>query len=358
MAMKIRASVLIAALSLAFGALAAAAPDRGEERIWTGTNGSSFRGTYVESMGQGGKIRFFTTAGKIVTVAFGNLSEADQKIIEGFEGKPAAGAAAKKSAFDPDKFKDLPAADRNLMPERKPGDFGGNDDESMVDALWVSLLWWNSFEVMPIPKTGDFDKKAEWLHEELTRHIAPRGRSAASDQETKEGLEKYFSRRLEDIGSCKVSTIEEAVKHDSLLVELVKNDPVIRASGAFICPLILSKLSKGNDIVIIRLGMTYENGKDYVECAAIEHIAEDGAFSMHMYGKRLTGKMAEVPKAKATKPSWDDKLYEFVINNRDSLPKNYVTEGARFFAYKDTSGLVLKPYVYKTPGEPAPLPKD
>jgi hypothetical protein len=104
--------------------------------------------------------------------------------------------------------------------------------------------------------------------------------------------------------------------------------------------------------------MTYENGKDYVECAAVENIEADGSFGMHMYGKRLKGKMVLVPEKKAVKGKQDGSLYEFVIIDRDSLPKHYVDEGARFFINGYSGGLVLKPYVYKTPGEPAPLPKD
>lgn len=347
---EIRVSVLVAALSFAFGALAAAAPDRGEERIWTGTNGSSFRGTYVESMGQGGKIRFITTAGKAVTVAFGNLSEADRKIIEGFEGKATGGAETRKPDFDPDKFKELPAADRNLMPERKPEDFGGENDGTVTNALWISLLWWNAFEVMPIPKKGDFDSKAEWLMEELTRYLGEHRYKLATEEETKEGVEKYFLKRLEDTGACKVYTLMEAVTRDQ---------PNPAANDSIMSPLSLSRLTKGNDIVIIRLGTSSKRGMHPPVGAAIENIHEDGTFSMHIYGKRLSGKMIEVTKRKpGDRVRYNGALYEFVVNNRDDLPKFYVDEDGRFFIYGDTSGTVLRPYVYKTLGEPAPLPKD
>ena len=347
MAMTLSQAALVAAFSLAMAAPAAAEPQRREERIWTGTNGASFRGSYIDSIAQGGKIRFLTSAGKMVVVAFGNLSEADQKIIESYEGKAATVAETKTSAYDPDKFKELPAADRNLFPERNPHDFGGNDDESMVDALWVSLLWWNAFEVMPIPKSGDFDKKAAWLHEELTRYIAQRGRSATTTEEAKEGVEKYFSRHLEDIGACKVMT----------LADLHKN-PDLKFKG--LTPAGISELVKGNDIVILRFEMLYEDGKKYVECAALEKMDAAGNFSMHMYGKRLTGKMTVVPHPDP--PKYDPKMQvqEFVVTDRGLLPENYQKEGARFFVGMENWAdlLVVKPYVYKTEGEPAPLPAD
>lgn len=335
-----------------------AAADAGLERIWTGKNGATFRGVYAGSLENGGKIRFLTSDGKMLVVAFGNLSEADQKTIESFEGKPAAGAQPGQPAHDPGKFKELPFADRNLIPERKPQDFGGNDDESMVDALWVSLLWWNAFEVMPIPKSGDFDKKAEWLHEELTRYIAESGSSAATVEEAKEGVEKYFSKRLGDIGACKASTIERAVLDNPSLLKLAQGDQRNSMNKAIMSLPVLSRLTIDNNIVILRLGMTYENGKSYVECGTFEKIGADGSFAMHMYGKRLKGKIAEVPKPKDGEARRDYNLYEFVITDRAFLPKKYVDEGARFYINEYTGGLVLQPYVYKTPGEPAPLPKD
>ncbi|MFK7850109.1 MAG: hypothetical protein AB8D78_03935 [Akkermansiaceae bacterium] len=315
------------------------------DRIWTGKNGATFRGTYIESFDNGGKIRFFTSSGKMLVIGFGNLIESDQKIILGMEGnnKPSNPKKRTKVTFNPDDFKPLPKADRGLIPERDPKDFGGTNDEAIVDALWVSLLWWNAFNVMPVPKKGDFDRKAEWLHEELTRYIAKGGNGSATLDETKEGLEKYFSRRLEDIGTCQIAVV----------------------SKESLTPATLSKMAAENNIVIVKLHMKYSNGSSYSSCAALEKISLDGTFSMHLSGNRFTGKLKEVKGIESRRFHYENgkpvqgKVYELELNDRASLPKHQFENEAKFFINDTrwTGALIMKPFVYKTEGEPVPIPE-
>lgn len=301
-----------------------------EERIWTGKNGASFRGTYSRSLEQGGKIEFLMSSGKVAVVAFGNLSEKDQKVIREFE----TGGGTKKAIDDPHAFKELPIADRRLIPERKAKDFGGTDNESMVDALWVSMLWWNASGVVPIPKKGKFEKQAEWLHKELTRSIAKGGKSSTSLSDAKEGMEAYFKKRLDDIGTCRVTVIEEGLN-----------------------PASLAKLTEGNAIVILKMSMTYSNGRSFTNCASVEKVNADGTFAMHLFGNRFTGKMTLKKDSQETQEK--KKEYELVLNDRLEIPEFYRDQGAQFFLNaNDWNGvLLLEPFIYKTPGEPAPIPK-
>ena len=305
--------------------------DPSAERLWTGMNGATFRGTYARTLDFGAKIEFLTSTGKVVQVAIENLSKKDQEVILGFEktlrGKP------EKEAVTEDDFKKLPAADRALIPERDPEDFGGTDDDSMVDALWISLLWWNAFEIMPVPKSGDFDRKTEWLHKELSRYISKGGNSATSLEDAKEGVAKYFERRLEDTGACKVTIIKEGLNPESL-----------------------SGLVTGNDIVIAKMSMTYSTGNDYSICAALESVKVDGSFALHFFGKRFTGKM-EVTEETAKMPP-HQRSYELVLNDRQNLPQYYKDQQPRFYLSTGRwEGLLLvKPYVYKEPGKPMPIP--
>ncbi len=330
-------SAFLPALSMivltSFSALGQANLDPTAERIWTGTNGATFRGTYARTLDLGAKIEFLTSTGKVVRVAIENLSKKDQEVIHGFEkklqGKPETPASIE------DDFKKLPAADRRLIPERVPKDFGGTDGEAMVDALWVSLLWWNAFEVMPIPKSGDFERKAEWLHKELTRYVGQSGSSASSLEEGKEGVEKYFEKRLEDTGACKVTIVQEGLN-----------------------PGKLSGLITGNDIAVLRMSMTYENGKGrgYSICAALESVAADGAFALHFFGNRFTGKMV-LTEATAKRPP-HRQSYDLVLNDTQNLPKYFQDQEPLFQVIPGGwNGLLLvKPYVYKEPGKPVPLP--
>ncbi len=301
------------------------------ERIWTGTNGATFRGTYSRTLDLGAKIEFLTATGKVVRVAIENLSKKDQEVILAFEktlrGKP------EKEAVTEDDFKKLPTADRILIPERHPEDFGGTDDEAIVDSLWVSLLWWNACDVMPVPKSGDFERKAEWLHKELTRYVSRGGRSSASLEKAKEGVEEYFKKRLEDTGACKVTVIQKGLDPENL-----------------------SGLATGNDIVILKTSMTYASGNTYSICASLESVGKNGSFALHFFGKRFTGNMVVTDKTANQPPH--RRSYELVLNDKDKLPQYYKDQQPRFYLSPGSwqGLLVMKPYVYKEEGKPVPLP--
>jgi hypothetical protein len=205
-------------------------------------NGATFLGTFVRTLDQGKKVQFLTSEGKVLAVAFENLSEKDREIVLLFEGKAPAKPAPEKAspAASKDAFKELPVAARMRIPTLKPEDFGGTDDESLVDALWVSLLWWDATGLVPIPKTGDIERKAAWLHKELSRHIPGGGQSAATLQDAQRGIGEYFEKRLEETGTCKCA---------------IRN---VAEPGE------LAKLATGNDIVIMRITMTYSNARDFV----------------------------------------------------------------------------------------------
>jgi hypothetical protein len=306
------------------------APEASQERPWTGVNGATFLGTYARTLDQGKKVQFLTSEGKIVTVAVENLSEKDREIIRAFEGKgpakPAPAAASKEA------FKELPVAARMRIPTLKPKDFGGTDDESVVDALWVSLLWWDATGIVPIPKTGDTGRKATWLHKELSRYVAKGGKGAASLQEAQRGVGEYFNKRLEETATCKCE---------------IRN---VFEPGE------LAKLATGNDIVILRMTMTYSNARDFVVAGVLESMEADGSFVMHLFGERFTGRMAANPEREPERPG--EKTHELTLSDREKMPEHYKTQGARFyFGENSWNGvLLMTPYVYKTPGKKAPIP--
>ncbi len=334
-------TLLIALPALVFSCMSAVsqdAPDPTAERPWTGTNGATFRGTYSRTLDFGAKIEFLTSSGKTVKVAIENLSKKDQETILAFE--KANRAKANPSAIDEDAFKELPVADRSLIPERKPEDYDLDGDESLVDAIWVSLLWWDAAGIAPIPKKGDYDKKAEWLYEELNRYIAKGGRSAATVEDGKEGITQYFKKRLEDVGACKVTAFG---CYDAALAKVD-----LEPGG-------ISKLAAGNDILVLKISMEYANGRNFTVSAAMEKVEEDGTFAIHLFGNRFTGKMAVVADKRPAVPK--GKVYELVLNDRLDLPEYYLAQEPRFYFGENGDGFLhLKPYIYKEPGKTVPIP--
>lgn len=309
-------------------------PQPGEERTWIGKNGARIYGVYAGTGEKNGKkYLFIDSEGKLVTVAFDNLIETDRELVLVFEGKAPA-KPAPVAVNTQDSFKKLPIADRKKIPTLESEEVGKTNYESIVHALCVSLLWWDVEGIMPVPKSGDFDRKAEWLYKELTRSVEERGDETASLQQTKKGLAEYFEKRLEEIGSCKSVILTE------------------------VDAAILSRLAAGNTIVILKMTMTYADpDKAYATAAALESMTPDGTFVMHMHGRRLTGKMTAVPANKGAKNG--AKVHEFSVTNPKAIHEYYKSRGAEH-SIGDNSwngALVIDPFVYKTPGNKAPIPE-
>ena len=305
-------------------------PQAGEERTWTGVNGKNFLGIFARTYEDGGKkAEFINSAGKLVTVALDNLIEEDRQLILVFEGKAPAVPAVDQSEF----FKTLPVADRKKIPPLESEEIGALEYESIVDAVWVSLLWWDAEGIMPVPKTGDFDRKADWLYKELQRSIAERGTDTASLEQTKKGLAEKFAKRLEENGTLKAQ-IQYNVDVESI-----------------------ARRTTGNTMVILKMTMTYSDSKVYATAAALESMEPDGTFVMHMFGRRLTGKMTATPAKKDAGNG--AKIFDLVVSNPEVIPDYYKENKVKFsIGDRHWNGVLLvDPFVDKTPGEKAPIPE-
>jgi len=311
----------------------AAADDLVSERLWTGINGRAFRGTFHQISADGMKAEFLTEQGKTMTVALANLIQADrERILNRGKAVPAANPTP---VGDPAAFMPAATPNRTLVPGLDPKQFGGSTNDSLVDALWVSLLWWDQAGVLGVPKKGDLERKAEWLHKQLTRVIAASGGHVASVEEAKKGLEKYFLTELKELATCRT-----IVEHGDF-------------SAAR-----LAHFAQGANVVILQMSMTYGKRKDFTMCATLEAIDLDGKFAIHVFGRRFTGRLKPVKEQKDRNAR--TVACEYVLDRREDLPDDYARNEATFFmGTSPLDGvLVLKPYVYQTPGKPSPLPPD
>lgn len=316
---------------------ASAAPT--EERIWTGINGKTFRGSFITLDENGTKAVFFTSTRQQVIVAVDNLIQADRDLLLGrvtvpsVAPAPATGPTPTPTPAAPpvvdtgDGFKKLPNANRTLIPDVKPEDLGESDDEALVDAIWVSFLWWEKNNILEVPGRGDYAKRAEQLHEELTRKIARGGNSSASLEEAKEGVEAYFKDELSDTATCRV--------------KILKNLPAVPAIAATLVDA---------RAVVMKMSMTYDNSRDFSVATALESLTPEGKFAFRVFGIRLHG---EVKTDATGKQEW-------IVANRDAMPEHYRNQGAKF--YLNPNGwnglLLIDPFVYKTKGKPSPLPPE
>jgi hypothetical protein len=310
-------------------AVPAVAADLQGEQLWTGSNGKTFRGTLHKILPDRSKAEFLSQDGKILTVALDKLIQADRDRVLN-PSTPSPSQTGDRGDFQPDR-----APDRALMPSLDPKSFNSGTNDAMVDALWISLLWWNQAGVLEIPKKGGFERKAEWLHKRLSRLVTSAGRSAASLDDGKRAIEEYFDGELKELAACRV--MEE---HNDF-------------SAAR-----LSRLAQGANAVILQMTMTYANGRDFSACAALESIEENGKFVMHVFGKRHTGQFKSAPKDKQGEQG--RAVWECAMDDSPPLPDQYLRNEPRFFMGNGSWNgvLVLKPYLYRIPGKPSPLPAD
>lgn len=316
--------------SVALNLTAAPASEYLQPRNWTGNNGVVFLGKFVKTFEDGKKVEFMDSTGKVIKTDFQNLSEKDQQIVLILTEKvPVVQKPDLKVLADA--FKILPVANRSKIPGLDPLEFELTNNESMVNAIWVSLLWWDTAGVLSVPKSGNFKRKAEWLHEELTRYIAKNGKSAATIEETKEGVTEYFEKRLENTAICKIMTLKAQKPKD------------------------LPQWLVGNNIVIIKMTMEFLNDERYVTCGSLKTISENGDFTMSLLGVHAEGRILPVPDSKKGK----SKVYELIISNRHNLPKRHLDKKTRFYIGENgwEGVLVMTPYVYKIPEGKSLIPE-
>jgi len=160
------------------------------ERLWTSKDGKTFRGIFHRVLLPGDKAEIADTQGKIYQIPLSALSDADRALIL---ESPVPAARV---------YKELPALDRSRIPVINQGDFGQKSSDCVPSSLCNFLLWWDQEKVLEIPKRGDFQKKAEWIHTLMARLCVTRNNSGTSLSAVKEAFAKYFKTELADVATC------------------------------------------------------------------------------------------------------------------------------------------------------------
>lgn len=316
---------IISQVSVMIAMTVLASAETTPERLWTGMNGNNFSGVFHKLSPDGKNAEFLSSNGRLVSVAIENLIPKDREVIL---NPLKTNVSDVPVVADMNLFKPVASPSRQSTPLLSPKTFGCSTNQSLVDAL----LWWDQAMVLEIPKKGDLESKAQWLHNKLTRAVVVGGDNPTTE-DAKKGVEDYFSDELEKVAACRVK-IEQ------------KN----------FSPTFLAGLLQGSNAVVLRMSMEYSSGKNYTVSSVLESMTQDGNFVIHVFGKRLKGrlKLMEAEKRGVNPPVF----WEYVLDPTSELPDYYATNEAKFFMGKTTwnAVLLLKPYVYLTPGKIAPLP--
>ncbi len=195
------------------------------EQLWRGNNGKAFRGTFVAFNEDRSTATFDTSTGKRVTVAVANLIPQHRDILLGTVRRPAPTPPPAPQTGGG--FKTLPEPDRSLVPKLAPKDFGSSDQDMLTTAVWSAFLWWDQTGLLEVPGRGNFNKRAENLHEQFARDISKGGRGAASLEDAKAAVEKHFAEHHAETAACRVNITPSPIDSQKLAAALTGANAVI-----------------------------------------------------------------------------------------------------------------------------------
>ncbi len=374
--------------------VSAAAGDLEGERVWTGANGKTLRGTYVRTLEDGAKVEIRMSTGKLQVIALENLSGGDRQLVEkenrgGMGGllrdltkKGGAGLREKVDELtggeadalaeeiservekevdrakeflggkDPEdeprrtgtgpfaRFKAEPHVDRKGIPVINQGEFGNKASDCVPSAFCNFLLWWDEIGYLEIPKRGDFEDKAEWIHSRIARYCGTRNTAGTSVDEAREGFAKYFEKDIGDLAAHRCFR-----DHD-------------------LRPENLARYTTGTDATMLEVTIRRPPGRDSGHWVALVEAWPDGTLVFNTWGMRFEGRMKPLEKSSETvtvgRQLVPATTYEIEIINPDDLPDAYKNQETRFILDpRNWDGVVVvRPYRYREEGKPAALPGD
>ncbi|MEM1084291.1 MAG: hypothetical protein AAGI48_09220 [Verrucomicrobiota bacterium] len=314
--------------------LEANAGELDEPRNWTGINGKIIRATYGGTIEDGTKVILTDGRGRRLEVSIANLVEADRKLIASREG-PLPGDTAPASDF-----KTIPPLDRDNLPVISQGDFGSKASDCVPSSFCNFLLWWDQEGILEIPRRGDFDKKAEWIHTKMARNCGTGNNRGTSTREATEGFRKYFEKEIPESATLNI-----------------RSDFDLRPEN-------LARYTTGE--VATMLEMTIRTGArhDSGHWVALVEASSNGKLVFHTWGARFEGFMKVIEENSETIVRDGQKVprtvYEIHVANREELPEWFQNSDRRFILdpVNWDSIYVLKPYVFSVPGRRVPAPKD
>ncbi|MES2437688.1 MAG: hypothetical protein V4584_01390 [Verrucomicrobiota bacterium] len=322
-------------LFLFLGTLACHGADIGnlkQERLWLAPSGKSLRGTFVKVVEAGTCVEILTPTGKVHRIALSNLIEADRELIQKL-GKPVEKAA-------PVTFMPQQEPDRMTLPVINQGDFGQKASDCVPSSFCNFLLWWDQEKVLEIPKRGDFEKKAEWVHSNVARYCGTRNTAGTSTAEAKKGFTEYFQKELGGAATLRVHTDYD------------------------VSPGNLARYTVGTNATMLEMTTIRSNGSVGGHWVALLSAAPDGRIVFHTWGARFEGvlKVLEVSDETVKRDGQivPATTYEIEISNRGKLPK-WVNEGEIRLIVdprKWDSITTVRPYLYAEKSAKGPPPSD
>ena len=325
---SIAASLLVALLPVA-----SVASELTTERIWRSPDGKTLRGTWVRTINDSKQIEVLTSAGKSVIIAVSNLSEADRQLVTPGQTPKEETTAVLEKPAGLTAFREIPALDRDKLPVISQEDFGNKASDCVPSSFCNFLLWWDQVGVLEIPKRGDFDAKAEWVHSRMARYCVTRNNSGTYVDDATKGFKEYFEKDLADFATLKI-----------------RIDYDLRPEN-------LARYTVGGNATMLQVTIRETPRHDSGHWVALVSASADGTVVFHTWGARFEGKIEVLEKKPGILRLGTHEVpatsYEIKIRNTGDLPE-WFRNGDRKFILDPAqwdSIYVLKPFVYKEKGQ-------
>ncbi|MGE9268167.1 MAG: hypothetical protein ACQKBY_08720 [Verrucomicrobiales bacterium] len=309
-----------------------------EERLWTGKNKQTFRGKFVEVDEESGRYRFADARGVFLLIDPANISERDLTWLKEQWAQKDAAEGAEQGLFLRD-----PVMDRSLLPVIDQADYGSKASDCVPSSMCNFLLWWDQCGYLEIPKKGDFERKADWVHTRLARYCVTRNNSGTGLLNAVEGLREYFT------------------KHHPGKVNFLLHQEVA------VTPELLTKYADGALMTILELTVMSDRKKRASHWVALREAEADGSLTIQTWGKAISGKLVVI-NAQAKPPEnfiicrngyWSSEPiaqathYRFVPDANQELPE-HMTRNSLHFELNPAeydSLIVIAPYRYVGEGD-------
>ena len=194
--------------------------------------------------------------------------------------------------------------------------------------------------MLEIPKRGDFEAKAEWVHTKVAKYCGTRNTAGTSAADAGEGFVKYFAEEIGDL-----ATLRFMEDHD-------------------LRPANLARYTTGSDATMLEMTTVKANGSENGHWVALISVRPDGRVVFNTWGARFEGVMKPLKESDKMIAVGGRQVpattYEIHLDNREKLP-DWVNEGEIRFVLNPAKfdGIyVLRPYLFAEKGKKSPPPAD
>ena len=299
-------------------------------------------GRYLQTSIDGRWIQIRGTDNREQKLEIQRLSEADQTWLKNIlPRRIAASDAQRRTGEGPFAgFKPLPEFDRLRIPVINQGDFGSKASDCVPSSFCNFLLWWDREGYLRIPKRGDFEDKADWVHTRVARYCGTRNNSGTYTDDATEGFRKYFTKDIEDL-----ATLQVRIDHD-------------------IRPENLARYTVGDQATMLAVTIRQRPSHDSGHWVALVDAKPDGSIVFNTWGTQFRGRIKVLEESEEVIRREGQTIpkttYTIEITNRDDLPEWFISSERELILNPENWDYiyVVRPYVYAEEGKPVPAPSD